>query len=288
LQFVITGISRGGLYALMALGLTLIYGVMDVSNFAYGEFYMIGAYMGYFAVTDLGLHPLLGIVAAGIVSFLAGALAERGLFYPMRRGFVRGEWLMNTFVLTLGIRIVLQNAAQIILGPKYRGIQSPLGNVRILGVSIGGERIFCFVLALVAIGAVWLLLHRTEIGRAMRAVAQSERGAMLVGINRDNIYTLAFGISTMMAGIAGASLLSINPAYPGAGIQPNTSSWFVMILAGMGSVGGAVISGLGLGLMETFFYRSLGSGWQNVATLCILILTLVVRPAGLFGSKVKG
>lgn len=288
-DLVITGILRGGMYALMAMGLALVFGVMNICQFAHGEFYMIGAYMAVFALKVFGLKPFLAILLAMVGGFVVGVLIERGIFYPLRRRS-QEEWVMNTFLLTVGLSFVLQNLALLIGKARYRGVPTYWkGTIRIsptMGVSV--DRVIAFLIAMVTIGIFGLFLRRTQMGRAIRAVSQDERGAMLVGIDLDKIHTLTFGLSTMLTGIAGASLLPITQAYPAMGAGPLVASWFVVILVGLGNVGGSIIGGFIVGMLQTFSYYFLGAGWQDTVSLSILILILLFKPSGIFGTEVKG
>lgn len=288
-ELLITGLMRGGLYALMAVGLSLVFGVMNIPQFAHGEFYMLGAYAGYFSFHTLGLDPILAICFAALVGFMAGALVERTVFYPLRRRD-RDHWILNTFLLTVGLSFVMQNGAQSLWGSNYLGVAHYWPGSFRLGttMAISLDRIVSFVIALTAIGSFWLFLGWTNTGRAIRAVAQDETGAMLVGIDLDWIRNLSFALSTMLAAIAGASLLSLNPAYPTMGSEALYKSWFVVILSGLGNVGAAIPGGFLIGIIETLSYYLLGAGWQDVVSLSLLILILLLRPGGLFGSEVKG
>lgn len=285
----ITGILRGGLYALMAGGLALLFGVMNICNFAHGELFVIGAYIAYFAYVVFGLPPLLAIVVAAADSFIIGAALEKLLILPLRRRS-KSEWIMNTFLLTSGLSVVLQNTAQSIWGVRYRGItQYWPGSIQItptMGVAV--DRAVAFLIAVLGIVGFWLFLRRTSIGRAIRAVSQNEVGAMLVGIDLDRIHTLTFALGSLLAGLGGASMLSLIPAYPFAGAKPNITSWFVVTVVGLGNVGGAIVGGFIVGLVESFAFFYLGSGWQDVFSLGIIILILIIKPSGLFGSEVKG
>jgi len=290
LALAVTGLVRGGLYALMALGLALVFGVMNIAHFAHGEIYAIGAYAAYFAYAVFGFSPILAIVAAGITSFVAGMLIEKGLFYPLRKGS-KGDWLMNSFLVTVGLSFVLKNGAQAIWGAQFRGIsQYWEDSIRILpGVSLAYDRAIAFVISIAAIVIFWLILRRTEFGRAMRAVSQNETGALLVGIDLDRIQSITFALSSMLAGLAGAAMLSILPAYPSMGMTPNNKSWFVVMLVGLGNVGGSIVGGFMVGILETVTYYFLGGGWQDVVSLSVLILILLFKPSGLFGTtEVKG
>ena len=285
----VTGILRGGLYALMAGGLALLFGVMNICNFAHGELFIIGSYVAYFAHVTFGLSPLLAILVAAVGSFVAGILIEKTFFSTLRKTS-KGEWVMNAFLVTLGVSVVFQNGAQLIWGVKYRGItQYWEGTVQLTPrMAIAADRAVAFLISLGAIALFWLFMRRTQIGRAIRAVSQNERGAMLVGIDLNMIHTLTFALGSMLAGLGGASLLSLVPAYPFAGVKPNIRSWFVVTVVGLGNVGGSIVGGFIVGLLESFAYYFLGQGWQDVASLVMLILLLLFKPSGLFGSEVKG
>jgi branched-chain amino acid transport system permease protein len=284
-----TGLIRGGLYSLMAVGLALVFGVMNISQFAHGEFYMVGAYAAYFAAAVVHLPPLLAIAFAMVVAFAVGAVIERIAFLPLRRQSGEG-WVMNAFLLTVGVSMILQNTALALFGATYRGITHYWTGIVTFpgGYSASVDRIVSFVIAIVAIVGLWLFLSRTQTGRAIRAVAMDERGATLVGINLGRTHLLTFGLSTGLAGLAGACLLFLTQAYPTVGARPLIESWFVVMLAGLGNIPGAVLGGFIVGLIDAFSISYLGAGWQDVITVCVLILILLFKPSGLFGSEVKG
>jgi len=278
---------RGGLFALMAVGLALVFGVMNICHFAHGEYYVLGAYAAYFAYVTYGLNPLLAIIVAALLGFLAGAITERLLFFPLRKRS-KGEWVMNAFLLTAGLSVVLQSVYRLVFGNRYYGItQYWDATVHIFGMTVAADRVMAFVIALLAIAGMWFFLQRTRTGRAIRAVSQDERGAMLVGIDLDRIQTLTFALGSMLAGLGGASLLSLSPAYPMAGNKPLIASWFVVTIAGLGNVQGAIIGGFIVGVFESVSYFYLGQGWQEVASLGLLILILLFKPTGLFGTEIK-
>lgn len=286
-NLLITGLLRGGLYALMAVGLALVFGVMNICHFAHGEYYVLGAYAAYFAYVTFGLNPIIAILVAALLSFLAGALSEKLLFYPLRK-LNKGEWVMNAFLLTAGLSVVLQSTYRIVFGMKYRGITSYWNaSLEIFGMTIAVDRLVAFVIALVAIAGMWLFMQKTSTGRKIRAVSQDEIGAMLMGIDLDRIHTLTFALGSMLAGLGGASLLSLSPAYPYAGVRPLIASWFVVTIAGLGNVYGAVVGGFIVGIFESVTYFTLGQGWQEVASLALLILILLFKPTGLFGTNIK-
>jgi branched-chain amino acid transport system permease protein len=286
-NLLVTGLLRGGLYALMAVGLALVFGVMNICHFAHGEYYVLGAYAAFFAFATYGLNPILAILIAAAISFLAGAISDRLFFYPLRKRS-KGEWVMNAFLLTAGLSVVLQSVYRIVFGNRYRGITSYWeSTLSIFGMTIAADRVMAFGIALLAIAGMWFFLQKTRLGRAIRAVSQDETGAMLVGIDLDRIQTLTFALGSMLAGLGGASLLSLSPAYPFAGNKPLIASWFVVTIAGLGNIEGAIIGGFIVGIFESMSYFFLGQGWQEVASLALLILLLLFKPTGLFGTEVK-
>jgi len=288
-DLLVTGIVRGGIYALMALGLALVFGVMNVCNFAHGELYMVGAFAAYFAFAQFGLPPLLAILFAGVIGFAFGVVIEVSVFYPLRKR-VKEEWVINTFLVTVGLSFMLQNLSFVIWGHKYRGIEAYwTGSLRITpGMTISLDRVASLLIAAATIVIFWLFLRRTQLGRAIRAVSQDERGAALVGIDLDRIHALTFGLSSMLAAVAGASLLSVTQTYPAMGAKPLLSSWLVVTMVGLGNVSGSVVGGFIVGILEAGSYYFLGAGWQTAISLVVLMLILVLKPSGLFGTQVKG
>jgi len=286
----VTSLVRGGLYSLMAVGLALMFGVMNIANFAHGEAYMLGAYVGFFAYTMFGLSPLMAIAVAAVASLVFGFVIDKLVFRPLRRN-TRGDWLMNSFLVALGLSFVLKNGVQAIWGAQFHGISQFFdGAMEILpGVTIAYDRAVALGLAIVSILGLWLFLRRTELGRAIRAVSQNERGALLMGIDLNRIYSITCSLSFMLAGLAGGAMLSILPAFPSMGMNPNYKSWYVVMMVGLGNVPGSIVGGFLVGLLETVTYYYLGGGWQDVVSLCLLIVILIFKPSGLFGTtEVKG
>lgn len=286
-NLLLTGLLRGGLYALMAVGLALVFGVMNICHFAHGEYYVLGAYAAYFAFVTYGMNPIVAIITAALFSFLAGVITDKLLFAPLRKRS-KGDWVINAFLLTAGLSVVLQSTYRLVFGMRYRGITAYWdASIKILGLNVSADRVIAFIIALLAIGILWAFLQKTRTGRAIRAVSQDEQGALLVGIHLDSIHTLTFALGSMLAGLGGASLLSLSPAYPYGGNKPLIASWFVVTVAGLGNVQGAVIGGFIVGMFESVSYFYLGQGWQEVASLALLILLLLFKPTGLFGTQIK-
>ena len=293
----------GGMWALLAVGLALIFGVANIPYFAHGESFMIGSYTAFFVFSPIreyllqNPHPFLktvspfaGMIAAAIVGFVVGVVLERLLFYPLRSTSKPGEWIMNAFLLTLGISFVLINGTTLVLGPNFRGVPHywDVEPVAVGQVRVSVERIVALGVTLTAIGALWFFLRRTRTGRAMRAVAQDEVGAQMMGINLNFIYALTLGLSTSLAALAGAVLLFIFQAYPTVGGTPLYFSWYVVILVGLGNVAGAIAGGFIVALLQTATQQFLGIGWSNVIPIVAMVAVLLAVPSGIFGSEVKG
>jgi branched-chain amino acid transport system permease protein len=281
----ITAIIRGGMYSLMAVGLSLVFGVMNVANFAHGELYMIGTYLAYFAFVTFGLNPILSILLAAAGGFLLGATVEKVFFSQLRARSGR-NWLMNTFLMTLGLSLIMKNGVKLIWGNTFRGITSYYPNVvRVGGLSVAQDRLVAIAIAILVITATMLFLNYTKFGRGIRATSMDPTGASLVGINLKSVYAVTFGLSCGFTAMSGAALLTLTPAFPDNGATALYASWVVLILVGMGNVGGSIVGGVIVGVLETLCIQYLGAAWQNVFTLSIVILLLLIKPNGLFGMK---
>jgi branched-chain amino acid transport system permease protein len=302
-SIVVDTLVTGGMWALMAGGLALVFGVMNIPNFAHGEFFMIGSLVAFtvfvpiqdalFADPDNVLlkvaGPFPGMIVATAVGFACGVLLEVLLFRPLRRRS-REQWVMNTFLLTAGVSVVIVNGDRLLFGNDFRGITRywDVKPIEILGVPISVDRAMVFVIAMVVIAAFAVFLQRTRTGRAMRAVSQDETGAQMAGIALNRIFMLTMGLSLALAALAGAALLFMFPSFPDVGIQPLYLAWYVVILAGLGNVQGAIIGAFIVALLQTLAVYYVGLGWVDVLPTGFIILILLFKPSGLFGSEVKG
>ncbi|MGE5602586.1 MAG: branched-chain amino acid ABC transporter permease [Nitrososphaerales archaeon] len=297
-----TTLVTGGMWALMAVGLALIFGVMNIPHFAHGESFMVGSYTAWFVFTPLSNYlaknpspvmtavaPFIAMFGAAAVGVVMGILIDRTIFSALRHRTKEG-WVMNAFLLTVGLSYVMTNGALLVFGPDYRGVPQywDVPPVQILGVRFPVDRLMAFLVALVVIGLLWLFLKKTNTGRAIRAVSQDETGAQMVGINLDGIQTLTFAVATATAALAGAALLPMYPAYPNVGLNPLYYSWYVVMLVGLGNVPGAILGGFIVALFQTATQQFFGMSWINVVPTAIMIVVLLVAPSGIFGSEVKG
>jgi branched-chain amino acid transport system permease protein len=284
-ELIFQGLVRGAMYALMGIGLSLIFGILGVVNFAHGEFFMLGTYVMYFVAAALGLPFVAGVAAAAIVLFVVGVLVERALLEPLRRRAGR-DWLLDSFVLTIGLMVILQNLALLGFGSRRRGVTSLVdGSIVVGDVTITYERLAILALAVVMVGLLAAYIKFSATGKAIRATAQHPEAAQTLGIDINRIYTVAFGIGAALAGAAGALLISIFPAFSTVGYQPVLKSFAVVILGGLGSIPGAIAGGFVLGIVEAYAIFFMSAGWQSVLTPLIIILVLVFRPQGLFTAQ---
>jgi branched-chain amino acid transport system permease protein len=298
----INSVVTGGMWALMAVGLSLVFGVMNVVNFAHGEFFMVGTLVGYFVFTPISSYladhpqpllsavgPFIGIIAAMLIGAVLGVVLEKLVFHPLRVR-TKEQWIMNTFLLTVGVSVIMINGDQLLFGTNFKGIINywkapPLD---IFGVSISVERVVVFVLAMVVMAGFWYFMRQTRIGRAIRAVSQDETGAQMVGIELDRIQVLTMSLSSALAAMAGASLLFMFPSYPTVGLKPLYIAWYVVILVGLGNVAGALVGGFLVAMIQSLTGFYIGQGWDDVIPTAFVMLILLIKPSGLFGSEVKG
>jgi branched-chain amino acid transport system permease protein len=298
----INAVVTGGMWALMAVGLSLVFGVMNVVNFAHGEFFMVGTLVAYFVFTPISdyvsrqphpflaaVAPFIGIIAATLIGALLGVVLEKLVFHPLRVR-TKEQWIMNTFLLTVGVSVILINGDQLLFGTNFKGItyywKAP--PLHIFGVSISVDRVVVFALAMVVMGCFWYFMRQTRTGRAIRAVSQDETGAQMVGIELDRIQVLTMSLSSALAAMAGASLLFLFPSYPTVGLKPLYIAWYVVILVGLGNVAGALVGGFLVALLQTLTGFYIGQGWDDVIPTAFVMLILLVKPSGLFGSEVRG
>ncbi len=272
---------------LIALGLALVYGVMGIPNFAHGEYYLFGAYATYFLYTNLGLSPILAILGGAVFGFIMGCIIEKLTFSPLRKRNT-GDWVMNAFMIGAGIQLIIQNGVQYLFTANYYGVQQLFpGGIKVGSIMVSYDRIVAFVIAIVALAGFWAFLKRTKTGISILAVADDEVGAMLMGVDIKKIYTLTYGLSAMLAALAGGALISMTPAYPLMGTAPNLAAWFTVILVGVGNLSAVAVGGLMVGIIEVLAVYFFGAQWQNVVSLGIIILILIFKPNGLFGRKQK-
>jgi len=279
LQHLVNGLVLGGTYALLGIGLTLIFGLMNLVNFAHGEFYTLGAYAAFAALDGLGagFFPALALAIAG--GAVLGALCEVTLLRPLR-----AESIDTTMLVMIGVWIAMQNGELLVWGGVAKSIPHPFPTAPlVLGpVSIAPLRVFVLLVAGALIAASWVLIQKTTLGRAMRATFQDRDTAALMGVRIDRIHTATFAFGSALAAAAGALLGPVFLAYPSMGDLAALKAFSVVILGGLGNLPGAALGGLLLGIAEELGAGYVSSGYRDAVGFVIIILVLLFRPSGLF------
>lgn len=280
-QAVAGGLLLGGVYALVALGLNLIFGVMKVINFAHGTFMMLGMYASYWLFTLYDIDPYPSILIVGPAFLLVGMAVERLVISRILDAPEHDQLLV-----TLGVSLFLQNLALALFKADPRSIRTVYGDwsLPIGGVVIGAPRLGAFFTALALAGVLFWLLRRTDLGKAMRAAAEEREGAILVGIDVRRIYALAFGIGTALVAVAGSVVLPFFHVSPAVGETFLLTAFITVVLGGLGSFPGALMGGLLIGLVEGLGALLPGS-LRQLPVFGLFIITLLLRPQGLLGSR---
>jgi len=276
-QGIVSGVLASGLYALVAVGLALAIGVIGVVNFAHGEFFMVGAFLAYQLFVSFGFDPLLSLLFVAPALFVIGAV-----IYLSTIRFVLRAPELNQMLLTFGIGIVLQNLALLIWGGDPRTISNvPYRSVgyQMGGISVGLVPLGSFLISLVLVVALYLVLARTPLGRAMRAVAQNRIGASLVGLEVDRIYLVAFALSALLAGIGGVMIAVIQSPTPTVGFAFTLKAFAIVVLAGLGNIRGIVWASLTVALSESLVATLVpnGDALRNAVFFAIIFVVLVLR-----------
>jgi len=274
LQAIAAGILIGGLYGLVSVGLSLIFGVLRIVNFAHGEFVMLGMYGAYVLHGALGLDPLVSLLVLGPVFFVFGALVQHVL---LRRVLAAPD--LAQIFLTVGLSIVLANAALLVFGADYRSVSVPYGDAYLSfgAIILPWTRIIAFAGAAILAGLLTLFLSRTDLGRTMRAAAQDREVAMLLGIDPDRVFLVAFGLGAALAAAAGVLLVTFFPVSPTAGTQFGLIAFVVVVLGGLGSLGGALAAGFVVGVVESLGRFYLQGDWALTLVFSVLLLVLNLR-----------
>ncbi|MBA7599242.1 High-affinity branched-chain amino acid transport system permease protein LivH [subsurface metagenome] len=279
LHVLVNGLMLGMTYALIASGLTLIFGVMRIFNFAHGEFYMLGAFAAYYLFGMLGLNFFVTVLIAMLGIGLLGILIERVFFRPFR-----GQ-LLSSFIISLGLLIVMSGAALLIFGGQEKTVSTAFpGLVSFLGVTLSVERLVVLAFALVLLVGLYLFITRTRMGRTMRAVAQDSEAAAMQGVNINLICSLGFGLACALAAAAGTLLAPMRYVGPSIGGAIVIQAAIVIVLGGLGSIPGAVIGALLLGLVQSVCAVFMGQ-MVDLIGFVLVILVLLFRPKGLLGHE---
>ena len=279
LQHIVNMLILGSTYALLGIGLTLIFGIMRVVNFAHGELYAFGAYFVYFVSILLGFNFFLSLLVAIVAGCLLGALIEVVLLRPMR-----GADIDTTMLIMIGAMIVMQNGEQYIWGGVAKSVTTPFPQAPLVigSVSVSWLSVFVFFASLALIAASYLLINRTKLGKAMRATFQDRDTASLMGVNIQMIYMATFALGSSLAAAAGALLGPVYVISPQMGNIASLKAFAIVILGGLGSIGGATIGGFMLAFAEEIGAGYISSGYRDAMGFLIIIAVLLFKPTGLF------
>ena len=287
LQYLINGISIGSVYAIIALGYTMVYGIAKMLNFAHGDIIMVGAYISFCVTNYLGLPAVVSVIAAMVVCTLLGILIEKLAYMPLR-----GTPSLAVLITAIGVSYFLQNGAQLIWGSAPKNFASivPLKPIFLAGgaLVITGEVIVTILASVLIMVGLTLFTTKTKIGKAMRAVSEDRAAAQLMGISVNNTISMTFAIGSALAAIAGVLLCSTVPTLqPTTGAMPGIRAFTAAVFGGIGSSPGAMLGGILLGIIETFSKAYISTQFSDAIVFSVLIIILLVKPAGLLGKQIQ-
>jgi branched-chain amino acid transport system permease protein len=282
MQSILSGILIGGIYALNGIGLTLIFGVMRVTNFAQGDLMMVGMYVTFFLFKLAGVDPFVSVIFTMPALFVLGALLQRTLIDRVLDALPQ-----NQILLTIGVGLVLSNIAMLVFTSDYRILSTSYSSSSVaLGeIHLSTPLLFCFAITVAITAALYWFLMRTNTGMAIRATAQDRDAAQLMGVDARRMGLLAFGLGSALAGAAGALISPTYYIYPQVGGSFTLKAFVVVVLGGMGSVVGATLGGVLIGTAESLSAAYLGSGVKDICVYVIFLLVLLLKPAGLLGKS---
>lgn len=283
LQQVINGLSLGSIYALIALGYTMVYGIIKLINFAHGDIYMLGAYVAFITTTYFGFSFFPAMIASMVVCGILGVLIERIAYKPLRHAT-----RIAALITAIGVSYVLEYTTQYVMGSEVKTYPTLLSNSSFsLGpVTISMQQVYIFTITIVLMIALQLIIKKTKMGRAMRAVSVDEDAAKLMGINVDTTISFTFLLGSSLAGVAGILVgIYYNSIDPLMGMVPGLKAFIAAVFGGIGSVPGAMIGGLFIGIAETMVVAYGNSLYRDAIVYLILILILIIKPDGLLGKN---
>jgi len=288
-QYVVTGLLVGGVYALMSIGLALIFGVMRVVNFAQGDFMMLGMYLTYYYAVVLGIDPLLGALLTIPPFFLVGVLVHKAFLARVTGGSDPAREMDAQLILTLGLSLIITNATTMILSPTPRAIRTSYATqaFAVGPLLLNQARAYAFGMALLVAAAVYAFLTRTDLGRALRASADDPEAASYQAINVRAMHGVAFGVGIALVAVAGGLLATYYPIEPNVAVNFIVLMFVAVVLGGLGSIPGAFVGGIVIGLVQSLTLLVLPLQLQNVGVFVAFLLVLYVRPQGLFGRRAR-
>lgn len=285
LQQLINGLALGSVYALLALGYTMVYGIIQLINFAHGEIYMIGAFSGFYCSSTLKLPLIPTLLVAMIVSALAGIIIEKIAYKPLRN-----SPRIALLITAIGVSLFLQNIMRYFVGSNPKPFPDLInaGSINLGTIQIDIKTILMFGVSAFLVVLLQFIVYKTKVGKAMRASSQDMEAASLMGINVDNTISLTFAIGSALAGIAGVLVAISYPSItPYMGAMPGLKAFVAAVLGGIGSIPGALVGGIAIGLLETFSKAYISTNFSDAIVFAILIIILLIKPSGLLGKKTR-
>lgn len=288
-QQLINGLSLGSVYALIALGYTMVYGIVKLINFAHGDVLMVGAYSGYYVLNTFGVSPLTMVIAFGVsmvVCALLGIIIEKTCYKPLRN-----SPRITALITAIGVSIVLENGARVLpfMGPNPRQFPTfKSANYIFGGISVSKVQLLVFGVTIFMMIALYYIVNHTKMGKAMRAVSYDMKAALMMGINANKVISFTFALGAALAAAAGVLFASSYPSIdPLMGFMPGLKAFVAAVLGGIGSIPGAVVGGLILGVAETLTKGFISSQLADAVSFGILILILVIKPTGILGKNTR-
>ena len=281
----LNGLQTGSIYALVALGYSMVYGIILLLNFAHGDIIMVGAYAAYYAMTTFHMHPITSIVIAIAASTILGVVIEKVAYTPLRKAP-----RLSLLITAIGVSFFLEYTTMYFVSPTPRTFPAMFGDVAVTvgGIVINGQQMLILGITAVLMVILTYIVQKTKTGKAMRAASFDTETAELMGINSDRIISITFGIGSALAAVAGVLVgIYYNSIDPLMGIMPGLKAFVAAVLGGIGILPGAVVGGLILGVVEALVSGFISSTFRDAAAFAILILVLLVRPAGIFGKNTK-
>lgn len=288
LSYLISGVSLGSVYAIIALGYTMVYGIAKMLNFAHGDVIMVGGYMIFIGVSNLGLPPILSVLISMILCTILGVTIERIAYRPLRNA----SSSLAVLITAIGVSYLLQNAALLIFGSNTKAFTSVVSiksiNLFDGSINISGVTIVTILTCIVIMIGLMLFINKTKAGQAMLAVSEDKGAAQLMGINVNATIALTFAIGSALAAIAGALLCSAYPSLtPYTGSMPGIKAFVAAVFGGIGSIPGAFIGGILLGVIENLSKAYISSKLSDAIVFAVLIVVLIVKPTGILGKKMQ-
>ena len=280
----INGLQTGSVYALVALGYSMVYGIIKLLNFAHGDIIMVGAYMVYYAIASFALPPVLAIVLAIAVSTLLGVTVEKVAYTPLR-----SAPRLSLLITAIGVSFLLENGAQLVFGADQKSMDPLItGSVMMGRVNVSFTAIVTIAVSLVIMVLLWFVVNKTKAGKAMRAVSEDMGAAQLMGISLNRTISMTFAIGSALAGIGSVLYLcAYTQASPTMGSMLGIKAFVAAVLGGIGSIPGAMIGGFTIGVLEALVAAAGFSMWKDAAVFLVLIIVLLFKPTGFLGKKMQ-